>query len=128
MLSDIKRASGAYQANPEAQAQKESDHQMSSSNSTVKHTTRHHRVDEHFLALLEEDFGIDQYSLRKAFYGAPAAPKKQAIKVCEWAIRCADGDVDEAGKALRAWARNRGIGAYAAALVSAPALEWAGVA
>lgn len=75
-------------------------------------STRHHRVDEAFLVLLEEDFGIDAYSLRKAFYGAPAAPKKQAIKVAEWAIRCAGGDVDEASKALRAWARNRGVGAY----------------
>ena len=75
-------------------------------------TTHHHRCDEDFLALLEEDFGLDLYSLKKAFMGVPPAPKKQAICLCEWAIKAAKGDLDEAGKALRAWARKQGKGAY----------------
>lgn len=82
-------------------------------------STRHHRCDERFLELLEEDFGIDLYSLNKAFMGIPA-PKKQAIALCEWAIRSARGDEDEAGKALRAWARKRKVGAYDPRLVAAP--------
>jgi hypothetical protein len=36
-------------------------------------------VDYEFLGLLNEDFGIDFYSLNQAFIGVPAAPKKQAI-------------------------------------------------
>jgi hypothetical protein len=84
-------------------------------------TTRHHRVDHQFLELLEEDFGIDAHSLHKAFMGVPPAPKKQAIAVCEWATRSAAGDVEEAGKALRAWAQKRGVGAYNPVLLAAPA-------
>jgi hypothetical protein len=83
-------------------------------------TTRHHRCDEAFLELLEVDFGIDLYSLNKAFMGVPPALKKQATCLCEWAIRSAKGDVDEAGKALRAWARKRGVGAYNPRLIDAP--------
>jgi hypothetical protein len=83
-------------------------------------TTRHHRVDEAFLALLEEDYGIDAYSLHKAFLGVPPAPKKQAIALCEWAIRAAKGDVEEDGKALRAWAKKSGKGTYDRRLVEAP--------
>lgn len=79
-----------------------------------KGSTSHLRVDEDFLGLLELDFGISQFSLRQAFGGFPSAPKKQAIKMCAWAIRSAHGDVDEAGKALRAWARKRGVGMYRA--------------
>ena len=87
-------------------------------------STRHHRVDEAFLALLEEDYGIEQYSLRKAFYGMPAAPKKQAIAVCEWAIQAAAGDVEEASKALRAWARKRGVGLYSRQLLETPEITY----
>jgi hypothetical protein len=87
---------------------------------TRTRSTREHRCDYEFLELLEEDFGIDQYSLRKAFDGVPPAPKKQAIALCEWAIRSACGDVDEAGKALQAWARKHGVGAYDRRLIDAP--------
>jgi hypothetical protein len=79
---------------------------------TAHHTTRHHRVDEDFLVILEEDFGISQFALRSAFYGLPDAPKKEAIALCEWATRTAGGDPDEAGDALRAWARKHGRGTY----------------
>jgi hypothetical protein len=90
-------------------------------NRRVEKSSRHHRVDEEFLALLEQDFGVDTYSLHKAFMGVPPAPKKQAIAVCEWAIRSAAGDVDEADEALRAWAHKRGVGAYNPNLLAAPA-------
>ncbi len=87
--------------------------------------TRHHRVDHEFLGLLNEDFvGIDFYSLNKAFMGVLAAPKKQAISLCEWAIRAADGDVEEAGKALRAWAKKNGRGRYDRRLVEAPEITY----
>ena len=76
-------------------------------------TTRHHRVDYEFLGLLNEDFGIDFFSLNQAFMGVPAAPKKQAISLCEWAIRAASSDSYEAGRALRAWAKKHGKGRYA---------------
>lgn len=87
---------------------------------SVHRTTRHHRVDADFLAILEEDFGIDSYSLHKAFMGAPAAPKRQAISLCEWATRAASGDAEEAGNALRAWARKHGAGTYSRRLVEGP--------
>ena len=77
-----------------------------------RRSTRHHRVDYDFLGLLHEDYGIDYYSLNKAFMGAPSAPKKQAIALCEWAVVAVGGDEEGAGKALRAWARNRGVGLY----------------
>jgi hypothetical protein len=88
--------------------------------SVAQPSTRHHRVDEDFLVLLEEDYGIDAYSLHKAFVGVPPTPKKQAISLCEWAIRSAKGDVEEARKALRAWARKSGAGAYNPHLLEAP--------
>lgn len=75
-------------------------------------TTRHHRCDESFLEILEEDFGISQFALRSAFLGVPPAPKKEAIALCEWATRSAGGDVDQAGDALRAWARKNRRGAF----------------
>ena len=87
-------------------------------------TTRHHRVDYEFLGLLNEDFGIDYYSLNKAFMGVPPAPKKQAIQLCEWAVRMAKGDVDEAGRALRAWAKRHGAGLYSPKIVEAPPLTY----
>ena len=83
-------------------------------------STRHHRCEEDFLALLEEDFGIDLHSLNKAFMGVPSEPKKAAIALCEWAIRAAKGDVEEAGKALRAWAKKNGKGAYDRRLLERP--------
>jgi hypothetical protein len=74
-----------------------------------KRTTRHHRCDDHFLDLLEEDFPtIPRVALESAFMGFPAAPKKQAIHVCEWASR-----KTEPGRALMAWARKHGRGAFA---------------
>src|SRR5919199_6228975 len=85
-------------------------------------TTRHHRVDYEFLGLLNEDFGIDYYSLNKAFMGVPPAPKRQAIYLCEWAIKAGKGDVEEAGQALRAWAKKHGTGLYNRRIVEGPAL------
>lgn len=79
---------------------------------TTRRTTRRHRVDEPFLDLLEQDFGIPQFSLRAAFTGGIPAPKLQAIKLCEWAYRSARGNPEEAGKALRAWARKNRTGTY----------------
>jgi hypothetical protein len=83
-------------------------------------TMRHIRCDLDFLELLEEDFGISQFSLRRAFMGVPTEPKVRAIRICEWAIRSAKGDGDEAGDALRAWAREHRHGQYAPHLVDAP--------
>jgi hypothetical protein len=90
----------------------------------ARRTTRRHRVDENFLALLEEDFGIDLYSLNKAFMGVPPAPKKQAISLCEWAIHSAGGDPDKAGDALRAWAKKHGKGTYDRRLLDAPEVTY----
>lgn len=83
-------------------------------------STRHIRCDYEFLGLLNEDFGIDFYSLNKAFMGVPSTPKKQAISLCEWAVEATKGDVDEAGSALRAWARKNGAGLYKKELIEAP--------
>jgi hypothetical protein len=66
----------------------------------------------HFLKLLEGDFGILHYALENAFMGMPLAPKKQAIELCEWAVRAAVGDAEEAGKALLAWARKNHRGSF----------------
>ena len=92
--------------------------------STTPDSTRHHRVDYEFLGLLNEDFGIDFFSLNSAFMGVPAAPKRQAIALCEWAIRSAKGDTDEAGKALRAWAKKNGHGQYDRRLLEAPEITY----
>ena len=70
-------------------------------------STRHHRCTHEFLALLQEDFGIPRHVLIKAFMGMPAEPKKQAIAVCEWAIR-----TEDPAKALLAWARKRSRGTF----------------
>jgi hypothetical protein len=106
----------------------EGDHFMAANSVPSGHpvrTTRHHRCDEHFLGLLEEDFGIDAYSLSKAFMRIPPAPKKQAIQLCEWAIRSAKGEEEEeAGKALRTWAKKHGVGRYDRRLVEAPPATW----
>ena len=37
-------------------------------------STRHHRVDEDFVELLEEDFGVAHFALSVAFLGMPAEP------------------------------------------------------
>ncbi len=87
-------------------------------------STRHHRVDYEFLGLLNEDFGIDFYSLNSAFMGVPPAPKRQAISLCEWAIKSAKGDTDEAGRALRAWATKNGKGLYNKHLIEAPEITY----
>jgi hypothetical protein len=83
-------------------------------------STRHHRCDDAFLGLLEEDFGIDAYSPHRAFMGVPPAAKKEAIALCEWAIRSAGGDAERAGDALRAWAEKHGRGGYGRRLGDAP--------
>jgi hypothetical protein len=87
-------------------------------------TTRHIRCDEAFIDLLADDFGVSRHSLTAAFMGVPPAPKKEAIALCEWAIRSAAGDVEEAGKALRAWARKHGHGAYNPHLIEAPPVTY----
>lgn len=89
-------------------------------------STRHHRCDYPFLELLEEDFGIRQFSLRCAFMGCPPAPKKQAIALCEWAARASGGDADKAGEALRGWARKNGRGMHHPAITGAPPLAFGG--
>jgi hypothetical protein len=86
-------------------------------------TTRHHRCNFGFLELLEEDFGISQFSLRQAFMGVPPAPKKQAIEVCEWATRRA-GNPEEAGRMVRGWAKNRAVGMYDPAILDALELTY----
>src|SRR5215208_3550552 len=75
-------------------------------------STRHHRVDDDFLKLLEEDFGISTFTLSNAFMGVPAEPKKSAIALCEWAVR-----TDDPTRALLAWARKNGRGTFRPDLV-----------
>ena len=70
-------------------------------------STRHHRCDENFLVLLEEDFGIPAFALSNAFMGVPAEPKKSAIALCEWASRA-----DDPTRALLAWARKNHRGTF----------------
>lgn len=70
-------------------------------------STRHHRVDHDFIEFLEEDFGIPPHALSLAFMGVPAEPKKSAIALCEWAIRCEDP-----ARALLAWARKHHRGTF----------------
>ncbi len=110
---------------PESEASGELEH-IGSIVPRALRSTRGHRVDYEFLGLLNEDFGIDFYSLNQAFMGVPPAPKKQAISLCEWAIKAAKGDAEEAGKALRAWARKHGKGLYARELVEAPEITYEG--
>jgi hypothetical protein len=74
---------------------------------SARRTTRHHRVNEAFLELLEEDFGIPEFAQSNAFMGFPAEPKKSAIALCEWAIRA-----DDPARALLAWARKNHRGTF----------------
>jgi hypothetical protein len=87
-------------------------------------STRHHRCDYPFLDLLEQDFGIDQFSLYSALMGVPPAPKRQAIALCKWAISTVAGDAEGAGDLLRAWARKHKIGVHDPRLLDAPELTW----
>jgi hypothetical protein len=89
-------------------------------------STRHHRVDDDFLELLEEDFGISQFALRSTFMGVPPASKRQAVELCEWATRRGGGDPEKAGDALRAWAKKHQAGTYDPRLVDAPPLNQTG--
>ncbi len=87
-------------------------------------TTQHLRCDYEFLGLLHEDFGINLFSLNRAFMGVPPAPKKQAIRLCEWAVPAAKGDAEKAGKALREWAKKNGKGTYDRRLLDAPEITY----
>ena len=81
--------------------------QNQSTATAPRRTTRHHRVDEDFLAILEEDFGIDGFALRRVFLVGIPAPKREAIELCEWAAT-----KDDPERALRNWAKKHGRGAY----------------
>lgn len=76
-----------------------------------KGSTRHIVSDEHFIDCLAFDFGLDHYSLRKAFLGVPV-PKKEAIGVCDWAVEKAHEDMPEASRILRMWAKKNKKGYY----------------
>ncbi len=118
-LTQPARSVPAPEANPESDLE-----HVGSIVPRALRSTRHHRVDYEFLGLLNEDFGIDFHSLNSAFMGVPSAPKKQAISLCEWAIRAAKDDAYEAGKALRAWAKKNGRGLYDCRLVEGPELAY----
>ena len=83
------------------------------------------RCDYRFLELLEEDYGIRQFSLRSAFMGVPAAKKADAIAVCERATGEAD-DPEDAGEIVRQWAKDRKVGSYHPAITGAPPLTFNG--
>lgn len=85
-------------------------------------STRHHRCDPDFLELLHEDFGIQRFSLQSALIGAPSVPKKEAIAICAWAVRVTP-NLDDAGDALRAWARKNNKGSYHPNIINAPLLH-----
>jgi|GEM_PF-3544320 len=91
--------------------------------SVSKRTTRHHRVDEAFVGLLHEDFGVAPWELQAAFVGVPSVPKRQAIKVCEWA-EGATANPGDAGTAIRRWARKHGKGSYNPRVLDGPELTW----
>ena len=79
--------------------------------SVPRRTTAHHRVDEEFVGLLHEDFGVAPWELQAAFVGVPSVPKLQAIRLCCWAERTTD-DIAERGRLLRSWARRNNKGSY----------------
>ena len=63
-----------------------------------KPSTKHHVTDARFAAILGEDFAaIPTVTIFVALEGEP---QKQAISICEWAIR-----TDDPSRALLAWAR-----------------------
>lgn len=92
----------------------------------AKSSTRHHHVDEEFLSLLEEDYGIGLFSLNRAFLGMPPATKRQAVEVCEVFTKKAAGDPAEAGRMIRAWAQSLKVGQYHPAIQGGPALTFEG--
>ncbi len=94
--------------------------------SVPKRTTRWVRVDYPFTELLHEDFGIPMFSLQAAFVGVPSVPKKEAIQVCEWAVRITTNP-DDAGDALRSWAKKNGRGSYHPNVIGAPLNTFEGV-
>lgn len=69
-------------------------------------------MDGAFLDCLEEDFDIPMFALSSSFIGIPSVPKKEAIALCEWALKTAGGDPDEAGAALRKWAKKNRRGQF----------------
>jgi hypothetical protein len=77
------------------------------SSPTGHRTTRHHRCTHEFIGLLEDDFGIARHALINAFMGVPAAPKREAIALCEWALKA-----DDPARALLAWARKNRRGTF----------------
>ncbi len=94
--------------------------------SVSRRTTRHHRCDEAFVALLAEDFLIEIWELQAALIGVPSVRKRQAIEVCVWAER-ATSDLDERGRMIRSWARKNGKGSYHSNIVGAPLNTFEGV-
>ena len=70
-------------------------------------STRHHRCTHEFLELLQEDFGVPYSALHASFMGVPRAPKREAIALCEWAVRA-----DDPARALLSWARKNGRGTF----------------
>lgn len=90
---------------------------------TVERARRY--CDYRFLELLEEDYGIRQFSLRSAFMGVPAARKADAIAVCERAT-AETGGPEEAGDMIRRWARSRKVGSYHPHITGAPPLTFGG--
>lgn len=70
-------------------------------------STRHHRTDPAFADLLAEDFGLSPF----AAHALVGAPKRASIAVCQWATDNIT-DPDDRGKAVRAWARKRGVGVF----------------
>lgn len=83
------------------------------------------RCDFEFLKMLEEDYGIRQFSLRSAFLGIPTAGRREAVAVCETALKKAR-DLEEAGELVRRWARECEVGMYQPAIVGGSPLTFGG--
>ncbi len=71
---------------------------------TTRGSTRNHKVDTEFSAILADDFGLSPAAITEALFGEP---KKQAIRVLEWAAA-----TDTPRGALLAWARKNRRGMY----------------
>lgn len=84
-----------------------------------RRSTRHHRTDEAFARLLDQDFGLRPFH-SLALVGVP---KKAAIAVCAWAAENV-ADSEERGEAVVAWARKRGVGRYDRRLIEAPEITY----
>lgn len=82
-------------------------------------STRHHRTDSAFADLLADDFGLSPF----AAHALVGVPKKAAIMVCAWA-EANIADTDRRSKAVRAWARKRGVGQFHPDLLDAPPVEY----